>query len=98
MNTSFNTSDEELLYRKAASRILEEIESRGFTTEEPLRAVGLTDKIIDIILETVRGNTSYCVSEEASVADVLLALKAEDGDLENQGPPDDYPPWHPLES
>lgn len=52
------------VFSEAATRILEELDARGFTVEEPLRAVGLTDKITDIILETVRGNTNYCVTSE----------------------------------
>ena len=49
-------------YQEAAGRILDELDARGFNTDDPMQTVGLRDKIKDIILETVLGNTNYCVS------------------------------------
>jgi hypothetical protein len=84
-------AQQQLLYREAAARILEELDSRGFTVEDPAKTDDLVNKITDIILETVRGNTNYCVtSEKATLNDLLATLKEEDDE--------NYPPWHPLEN
>lgn len=78
-------------YQVAAQRILEELDARGFTTDNPEQTTGLRDKITNIIKETVQGNTNYCVTSSEG--------DGWDGDLQNQGPPDDdYPPTHPLEN
>lgn len=47
------------VYLEAAKRIQNELDSRGFTTENPESIQGLTEKIAEIILQTVQGNTNY---------------------------------------
>jgi len=57
-----NDIQQQFLFQEAASRILEELTSRGFTVDDPDKIDGLVNKITNIILETVRGNTNYCVT------------------------------------
>lgn len=70
----FNTSDEEAIYREAATKILGELTSRGFTSEYPESSLGLEEAIIKILLQTIRGNTIYCTSDNDGW----------EGDLQNQ--------------
>ena len=52
------------LAQEAAARIIEELDARGFTAEDATQSEGLENKITAIIVQTLRGNTNYCVSLE----------------------------------
>ena len=56
-------------YELAAERILEELDARGFVTDDPDKAVGLKDRIYEIIENTIQGT---------------FITPMEDGDLQNQ--------------
>jgi len=58
----------------AAARIIEELEIRGLTAETPINSEEFANKITNIILETMRGNTNYCVTT-ASEDDCLESLQ-----------------------
>lgn len=73
--------DDSLIFREAALKICDELDNRGFYTDDPGEAQGLEDKITQIIEETIRGNTNYsCVDAPAHEIDG----SGWDGDLQNQ--------------
>ena len=52
----FNKNAAMFNYRLAAERIAEELESRGFVTENPTGVTGLIEKITEIIKYSIEGN------------------------------------------
>ncbi len=97
-------------YLEAAHKITEELDARGFTTDNPENADNLEMVIAEIIQNTIRGNTNFSVADgpkeyeptDAEMEEMLSELLREsearqccdgwEGDLTNQGPPDDENP------
>jgi hypothetical protein len=95
------------LYLETAQKIIAELEKRGFTTDRPDDAGCLDMAIAEIIQQSIQGNTNYseetpvhnpfeCGCQRLAPVPPELELlgvnDALEGDLQNQGPPDDYPP------
>lgn len=71
-------------YLEIAQKIEEELLRRNFTTDKPEKAVSLQETIVNIITETLQGNTNYSYD---SFQDIIYPMNNEDGwenDLQNQ--------------
>lgn len=56
---SFNNDLKLATYTHIADKIIEELDSRGFTSENPEASNLLIEKIVEIIEQTMNGNTNY---------------------------------------
>ena len=73
--------DSNLIFKEIAFKIADELDARGFYTDEQENTQGLTDKISQIIEETIRGNTNY---SHADAPAHEIDGSGWDGDLQNQ--------------
>jgi len=62
------------LAQDATARIIEELEIEGLTAETPINSEEFANKITEIIVQTLQGNTNYCVAT-ASDDDCLESLR-----------------------